>query len=112
MGHLTKSHFFKHGLMIAALALTASCRNSDVSRSDVQGNTSAPATVISTQNANDNRVAKDVFGHIPVASDQRSESFGGCTWVSGWGGTTARNRGNMASDASVTQPQLGPTCTG
>jgi penicillin-insensitive murein endopeptidase len=71
MGSLVKT-----GFLIAALAVTAGCRNTEVSRS-VPGNTSAPAAVMSTQNSNDTRVAKDVFGYLPTASDQRSESFGG-----------------------------------
>ncbi|MCF2871644.1 penicillin-insensitive murein endopeptidase [Octadecabacter sp. G9-8] len=89
MGRLVKT-----GILIAALAFTASCRNSDVSRS-VPGNSSAPAAVMSTQNANDNRVAKDVFGYLPTASEQRSESFGGYA------------RGCQAG--AVQLPETGPT---
>jgi len=95
MGSLTKLSIIKSGLLIAALAVTASCRNSDVNRSDVQGNTTAPAAVMSTQNANDNRVAKDVFGFLPTGSDQRSESFGGYA------------RGCQAG--AVQLPETGPT---
>jgi len=95
MGNLTRTHTFKYGLIIAALALTASCRNSDVQRSDVPGNTTSPAAIASTQNANDNRSAKEVFGHIPTASDQRSEPFGGYA------------RGCQAG--AVQLPETGPT---
>ncbi|MDC1297305.1 penicillin-insensitive murein endopeptidase [Octadecabacter sp.] len=84
----------KTGFLIAALAVTAGCRNTEVSRS-VPGNTSAPAAVMSTQNSNDTRVAKDVFGYLPTASDQRSESFGGYA------------RGCQAG--AVQLPETGPT---
>ena len=83
----------KTGILIAALAVTASCRNSDVSRS--VPDTSAPAAVMSTQNANDNRVAKDVFGYLPTGSDQRPASFGGYA------------RGCQAG--AVQLPETGPT---
>lgn len=86
--------FVKTGILIAALAVTASCRNSDVS-SDVQSNTSAPAATVSTQNTNDNRIAKDVFGFLPTASNQRSEPFGGYA------------RGCQAG--AVQLPETGPT---
>ncbi|MEJ6509743.1 MAG: penicillin-insensitive murein endopeptidase [Octadecabacter sp.] len=89
MGSLVKT-----GFLIAALAVTAGCRNTEVSRS-VPGNTSAPAAVMSTQNSNDTRVAKDVFGYLPTASDQRSESFGGYA------------RGCQAG--AVQLPETGPT---
>ena len=65
--------FVKIGIMVAALAVTASCRNTEVSRDD----TSLPAATVSTQNAGDNRVAKDVFGHIPTPSNQRPDAIGG-----------------------------------
>ncbi|MDC1396509.1 penicillin-insensitive murein endopeptidase [Octadecabacter sp.] len=89
MGSLVKT-----GFLIAALAVTAGCRNTEVSRS-VPGNTSAPAAVMSTQNSNDTRVAKDVFGYLPTASDQPSESFGGYA------------RGCQAG--AVQLPETGPT---
>jgi penicillin-insensitive murein endopeptidase len=89
MGSLVKT-----GFLIAALAVTAGCRNTEVSRS-VPGNTPAPAAVMSTQNSNDTRVAKDVFGYLPTASDQRSESFGGYA------------RGCQAG--AVQLPETGPT---
>lgn len=89
MGSLVKT-----GFLIAALAVTAGCRNTEVSRS-VPGNTSAPGAVMSTQNSNDTRVAKDVFGYLPTASDQRSESFGGYA------------RGCQAG--AVQLPETGPT---
>ncbi len=89
MGSLVKT-----GFLIAALAVTAGCRNTEVSRS-VPGNTSAPAAVMSAQNSNDTRVAKDVFGYLPTASDQRSESFGGYA------------RGCQAG--AVQLPETGPT---
>ncbi|MDC1380586.1 penicillin-insensitive murein endopeptidase [Octadecabacter sp.] len=89
MGSLVKT-----GFLIAALAVTAGCRNTEVSRS-VPGNTSAPAAVMSTQNSNDTRVAKDVFGYLPTASDQRTESFGGYA------------RGCQAG--AVQLPETGPT---
>ena len=89
MGSLVKT-----GFLIAALAVTAGCRNTEISRS-VPGNTSAPAAVMSTQNSNDTRVAKDVFGYLPTASDQRSESFGGYA------------RGCQAG--AVQLPETGPT---
>lgn len=89
MGSLVKT-----GFLIAALAVTAGCRNTEVSRS-VPGNTSAPAAVMSTQNSNDTRVAKDVFGYLPTASGQRSESFGGYA------------RGCQAG--AVQLPETGPT---
>ena len=89
MGSLVKT-----GFLIAALAVTAGCRNTEVSRS-VPGNTPVPAAVMSTQNSNDTRVAKDVFGYLPTASDQRSESFGGYA------------RGCQAG--AVQLPETGPT---
>ena len=89
MGSLVKT-----GFLIAALAVTAGCRNTEVSRS-VPGNTSAPAAVMSTQNSNDTRGAKDGFGYLPTASDQRSESFGGYA------------RGCQAG--AVQLPETGPT---
>ncbi|MBT5295797.1 MAG: penicillin-insensitive murein endopeptidase [Octadecabacter sp.] len=50
---------------------------------------------MSTQNSNDTRVAKDMFGYLPTASDQRSESFGGYA------------RGCQAG--AVQLPETGPT---
>ncbi|MFT7370243.1 MAG: penicillin-insensitive murein endopeptidase [Octadecabacter sp.] len=61
----------KTSILIAALAFTASCRDADISQAP-------PATaVVSTQNAGDTRVAKEVFGYIPSGSNQRSEALGG-----------------------------------
>ncbi|MGJ8610335.1 MAG: penicillin-insensitive murein endopeptidase [Octadecabacter sp.] len=67
--------FVKTGVLVAALALTASCRNNDVTQAAPAD--TRPAATVSTQNAGDNRVAKDVFGYIPTASNQRSDAFGG-----------------------------------
>jgi len=89
MGNLVKT-----SILIAALALTASCRNSDVSRT-TSADTTSPSAVMSTQNANDNRVAKDVFGYLPTASNQRSEPLGGYA------------RGCQAG--AVQLPETGPT---
>lgn len=36
----------------------------------------APSPVVSTQNTNDTRIAKEVFGYIPEASSQRPEPVG------------------------------------
>lgn len=85
MGSLVKT-----GFLIAALCVTASCRNTDVSQA-----APAAAAAVSTQSAGDTRVAKDVFGYIPTGSDQRSESFGGYA------------RGCQAG--SVQLPETGPT---
>lgn len=61
----------KTSILVTALALTASCRDTDISQV-------APATaVVSTQNTGDTRIAKDVFGYISLGSNQRSEAFGG-----------------------------------
>jgi len=79
----------KTGLLIAALAVTASCRDSTVSR------TAPAAATVSTQNAGDTRVAKDVFGFIPTASNQRAEAIGGYA------------RGCQAG--AVQLPETGPT---
>ncbi len=81
----------KTGVLVAALAFTVSCRNSEVS----QAAPAAPAATVSTQNANDNRVAKEVFGHIPAGSNQRAESFGSYA------------RGCQAG--AVQLPETGPT---
>ena len=81
--------FVKIGLMVAALSLTTACRNSDVP--DRQG----PSATVSTQNAGDTRVAKDVFGYLPQASNQRSEAIGGYA------------RGCQAG--AVELPETGPT---
>lgn len=83
----------KTTVLVAALALTASCRDTDVSRT-APGDTRAAAT-ISTQNAGDTRVAKEVFGYIPAASNQRSEAIGGYA------------RGCQAG--AVQLPETGPT---
>lgn len=85
MGSLVKT-----GILIAALCVTASCRNTEVSQADTR-----PAATVSTQNAGDTRVAKDVFGYLPTASEQRSESFGGYS------------RGCQAG--AVQLPETGPT---
>lgn len=61
------------GILIAALAFTAGCQSNEASRAN-------SAATVSTQNAgdpNDTRVAKDVFGYIPTASNQRAEAIGG-----------------------------------
>lgn len=68
MGRLIKISF-----IVAALSALASCRNTEVTRDDP----SLPAATVSAQNSGDNRVAKDVFGHIPTASNQRSDAIGG-----------------------------------
>ena len=81
--------FLSTSVIVAALAFTASCRNTDVSQAAV------PAATVSTQNAGDNRVAKDVFGYIPTASNQRSEAVGGYA------------RGCQAG--AVQLPETGPT---
>lgn len=86
--------FVKSGILIAALVFTASCRSNDVSTPAPRGN-NAPAATVSTQNAGDNRVAKEVFGYIPTASNQRSEPFGGYA------------RGCQAG--AVQLPETGPT---
>lgn len=70
MGSIVKS-----SILIAALCFTASCRNNDVTQAAPTD--TRPAATVSTQNAGDNRVAKDVFGYLPTASDQRSEAVGG-----------------------------------
>lgn len=81
------------GILIAALGLTMSCRDTDVTSAvpaDLR-----PAATVSTQNASDTRVAKNVFGYLPTASDQRSEPFGGYA------------RGCQAG--AVQLPETGPT---
>ena len=50
---------------------------------------------ISTQNTNDTRVAKEVFGYIPAGSNQRAEAVGGYA------------RGCQAG--AVQLPETGPT---
>jgi penicillin-insensitive murein endopeptidase len=60
------------GALILALTLAAACQDASTER-DAGGD--APS--VSTQNADDNRVAKQVFGYLPAASDQPSAAFGG-----------------------------------
>jgi penicillin-insensitive murein endopeptidase len=81
--------FLSTGILIAALAFTASCRNTDV------GQAATPAATVSTQNSGDNRVAKEVFGYIPAASSQQSEAVGSYA------------RGCQAG--AVQLPETGPT---
>ncbi|WP_281981413.1 penicillin-insensitive murein endopeptidase [Thalassorhabdomicrobium marinisediminis] len=64
----------KTGLILAMLGGVAGCRDADVSRA---ASDPRPAATVSAQNTGDTRVAKEVFGHIPAASNQRSEPFGG-----------------------------------
>lgn len=54
-----------------------------------------PSASVSTQNTGDTRVAKEVFGYIPVASNQRSQAVGGYA------------RGCQAG--AVQLPETGPT---
>lgn len=63
-------------ILIAALSLTAGCRDANVA-TVTQGINGAPAASVSSQSAGDTRVAKNVFGYIPTGSNQRSEAFGG-----------------------------------
>ncbi|WP_412507111.1 penicillin-insensitive murein endopeptidase [Roseovarius sp. SYSU LYC5161] len=82
--------FLDTGALILALALTAACQTGgDDSRSE------AAAPSVSTQNANDTRVAKQVFGYLPAASDQSSAALGGYA------------RGCQAG--AVELPETGPT---
>ncbi|WP_368185841.1 penicillin-insensitive murein endopeptidase [Aestuariibius sp. HNIBRBA575] len=75
--------------MTCVLALT-SCRD----RGETATN-NATATRVSSQNSNDNRSAKEVFGYIPAASAQDSEPVGGYA------------RGCQAG--AVQLPETGPT---
>ena len=72
-------------LALAAATFLASC------------NEDAPVTqgTVSSQNAGDNRVAKDLFGHIPTGSAQTPEAVGGYA------------RGCQAG--AVELPETGPT---
>ena len=81
----------KAGVLVATLALTASCRNSEVSQSAP----AATAATVSTQNANDSRNAQDVFAVFQSASSQRPEAIGGYS------------RGCQAG--AVQLPETGPT---
>ena len=92
MGLSVTSNGLKIGALVAALSVTASCRNSDVSRAPADAR---PEATVSAQNSGDTRVAKEVFGYIPVASNQRSEPFGGYA------------RGCQAG--AVQLPETGPT---
>lgn len=58
-------------------------------------NRQAPNATVSSQNSGDGRVAKEVFGYIPTASNQRSEAIGGYA------------RGCQAG--AVQLPETGPT---
>lgn len=69
-------------LILCLLAL-ASCQGDD------------DTTAISTQNSNDNRVAKTLFGAAAVGSEQRAQAFGGYA------------RGCMAGGVEL--PETGPT---
>jgi len=60
--------------LIVALALVAGCRGG--SDETTRAQSTAPAASVSSQNANDRRVAKDVFGYIPAGSAQQSEAIG------------------------------------
>lgn len=82
----------KTGILIAALLVTASCRNNDVTQA---APSNAPAATVSTQNAGDTRVAKEVFGYIPAGSSQRPEAIG------------SYSRGCQAG--AVALPETGPT---
>lgn len=55
-------------LAIALIASLAACGGDDEP---------TPKATISTQNAGDNRVAKNLFGNVPSGSNQRAQSFGG-----------------------------------
>ncbi|PWG18355.1 penicillin-insensitive murein endopeptidase [Salibaculum griseiflavum] len=59
------------GALILALALTAACRDGATDYDGVE------RTTVSTQGNNDTRVAKEVFGYLPVASTQASAAIGG-----------------------------------
>ena len=81
-------------ILIAALAL-AGCRGGGGDIEAINANPGAPEARASTSNTNDTRVAKEVFGYIPTASNQQSESFGGYA------------RGCQAG--AVQLPETGPT---
>ncbi|WP_420858017.1 penicillin-insensitive murein endopeptidase [Marivivens marinus] len=75
-------------LGFCALLGLAACKGGDDYDGPVE-------TRVSSQNANDARVAKEVFGYIPTASSQPSQSFGGYA------------RGCQAG--AVQLPETGPT---
>lgn len=61
----------KIGFLVASFAALAACKSEDYAGTDG----SLPRATAAA-NANDTRVAKDVFGHIPFASSQRTEVIG------------------------------------
>ena len=67
--------FLDTGALILALALTAACQSGGDGGMSSGDGTGPPS--ISTQNANDTRVAKQVFGYLPAASTQPSAAYGG-----------------------------------
>ena len=87
-------------LIFAAVLLLAACRGGGANEAvqgveGVNANPGAPVARASTSNTNDTRIAKQVFGNIPTASNQQSESFGGYA------------RGCQAG--AVQLPETGPT---
>jgi len=78
----------RFSIAIALIAALASCGGDKAQAPAAKAN-------ISTQNAGDTRVAKNVFGHISTASAQRSEPIGGYA------------RGCQAG--AVQLPETGPT---
>lgn len=78
------------GTLILCAALLMGCRGGDDTPQS-----SSTETSVSTQNADDTRVAKEVFGYISTASDQPSEAIGGYA------------RGCQAG--AVQLPETGPT---
>lgn len=75
----------RFSVVIVLLATLAACGGEDDS----------PRVSISSQNSGDTRVAKNLFGHKPLPSDQTSQSFGGYA------------RGCQAG--AVELPESGPT---
>ena len=82
------------GALILATALLASCQR-DGTDTSAPARSAAPAATVSTQNAHDTRVGKEVFGHIATPSSQRSEPLGSYA------------RGCQAG--AVQLPETGPT---
>ncbi|KPP93079.1 MAG: penicillin-insensitive murein endopeptidase MepA [Rhodobacteraceae bacterium HLUCCA08] len=62
--------------LLFALGLTAALAACQSDTSSLAPTRADPATAVSTQNANDTRVAKDVFGFLPAGSAQRPEAIG------------------------------------